>query len=240
MTSLKKLVFRVLVLAKNTKCFFYKPTKNQFKQNIPYHSQFASREHIDDFLSGNKSVLDDPKWKASGTETREQYAIWAWNGCGMACLQMILEDKHNKKIPFAKLGEKSLAFDCYTPNKIALESKDYKNYYNGLFYSPFLTYIQKEYNLKGKIVSPMIVKEIVQALDHKQYVIASVHPGIRTPEISPTDNRGHLILVVGYDWNKKVLYLHNPSGLYKHSQEFAKISFKNFSKFFQNRGMIIY
>ncbi len=157
----------------------------------------------------------------------------------MACLQMILSQKLHRKISLVELGEKCLEYGGYTINHQAEKIKDYKNYYNGLFYKPFTTFVKNEYKLNAEILSPMVYKEIIQALDINNFVIASVHPSIRNPESSPTDRRGHLVLIVGYDITKNIFYLHNPSGFYNTSQKFAEISIRDFNKFFANRGIKI-
>ncbi|HSW96862.1 MAG TPA: C39 family peptidase [Candidatus Saccharimonadales bacterium] len=239
MKSVKKIVWKCIFLYKTLQYITYSPQKAQRKVAIPYYSQFTSRKLVSDFLTKTKAVQEDPHWRESGAKTKEEYEIWAWNGCGMVCLQMILSQKFHKKIPFVTLGRTCEAYGGYSINKKAKEKHDYKNYYDGLFYNPFLTFIQKEYNLKAKILSPMIHKEIIKALDTNNFVVASVHPAIRNPASIPNDNRGHLILIVGYDMNKNNFYLHNPSGLYNTSQEFAEISFKDFTKFFAGRGIVI-
>jgi uncharacterized protein YvpB len=235
----KKLRLRYILFYKNLLYVAYRPKRKQIKLPIPYYSQFISRELIRDFLNNTVPIQNDPKWKESGAKTKEEYERWAWNGCGMVCLQMILSYKFHKKLPFVELGKRCLAYHGYTIHEKAKEKHDYKNYYDGLFYTQFLTFIQKEYNLNAKIISPMIEKEIITALDANNFVIVSVHPAIRNPESIPDDNRGHLVLVVGYDINKNIFYLHNPSGLYMTSQEFAEIGFQDFTKFFAQRGIVI-
>ncbi len=39
---------------------------------------------------GAAALLDYPLWQQSGAQTVEEYAQWATNLCGMACLKMIL------------------------------------------------------------------------------------------------------------------------------------------------------
>ncbi len=239
MKLIKKIIWKCIFFYKKLQYIPYSPQKKQLKLNLPYYSQFISRELIDDFLHNKKSVQNDPKWKESGAKTKEEYEIWAWNGCGMVCFQMILSQKLHKKIPFVELGKKCCAYGGYTINEKAKEKRDFKNYYDGLFYTPFIIFIQKEYRLKAKVISPMVYKEIIRALDTNNFVIASVHPAIRNPESIPNDNRGHLVLIVGYDMDKNIFYLHNPSGLYNTSQEYAEISFKDFNKFFAKRGILV-
>lgn len=206
---------------------------------MPYYSQSVSSDLIDDIVRGNTLAQNDPRWKESGATSKEEYAIWAHNGCGMACLKMILEKKLSKKIPLVKLGKTCKKYGGYTDNKKAQQNNDYTNYYKGLFYKPFVTFIRKEYQINGHVLSPLIQKEIIQALDNQKFAVTSVHPDIKTPTRAPKGKGGHLVLVVGYDLEKRVFYLHNPSGVYKKSQEYVEISFSAFNRFFAKKGIII-
>lgn len=69
--------------------------------------------------------------------------------------------------------------------------------------------------------------------------MASVSPHIKKPKQFNSKKGGHLILILGYDLDKKILYLHNPSGIYRESQEYAEVSFKDFKKFFDFKGIVI-
>lgn len=228
---------KAIILSKKLRYIFYTPQKYSYSiKNVPYFSQFASQDLVEAFVQGEKEILDDPKWKQSGAKTKEEYAIWANNGCGMACLQMILAKQTGKTLPLVHLGKKCLEYGGYRLNK---QTSNYRNYYNGMFYQPFVTFIQKEFALTGKIVAPMILKEILQAIDTDNYVIASVDPLIRKPHEKAKTKQDHLILIIGYDKQNQLLYFHNPSGIYKQSQEYVAISFSNFSKFFAQRGIVI-
>lgn len=241
MKKLKGFIFQIIVLIKKFRYLFFHPKQDQvlFKE-IPYHSQFASKEDVQLYISGKKNVLDDPKWKTSGAKKREEYAIWAWNGCGMVCLQMILEYRLHKNIPFVELGKRCLAYGGYRINKRAQKENDYNNYYDGLFYQPFIKFIKNEFHLTAYTNGQMIYQEIINELDRNKLVIASVSPNIRNPKSSPHARGGHLVLMVGYDMPKQCFYLHNPSEIYKASQEFTEISFTDFNTFFAHRGIVIH
>lgn len=239
MQFIKKLLFQALLSAKKCLHFFKAPQTKYVKIPVPYRAQFASPELIQSFISGERSVFDDKNWRKSGARTKHEYAIWAWNGCGMSCLQMILEHK-GQNFSHAELGCMCLTYGGYVKNETAAANKDYKNYYEGLFYAPFVACIRQEFALHAQVVSPMTITEILRALEKEQLVTASVHPDIRVPDAVPTGMRGHLVLVVGYDLDKKLLFLHNPSGYYNSSQEFAEVSFSQFEKFFTHRGIVIH
>ena len=115
-----------------------------------------------------------------------------------------------------------------------------ENDLQGLFYAPFVTFIQKEFGLKGQVVSLLSSEDIVSALDRGNLVIVSVNPLIRNTDLKPPAKGGHLVLVIGYDIKKSTLTYHNPSGDTRTSQEAVQISFKDFKRFFAYRGIIVH
>jgi hypothetical protein len=161
---------------------------------------------------------------------------------------MILAHRFKKIYPLAELGKKCMKYGGYTDNSSKFDTQKLlshgkpipSDYLGGLFYEPFLRFIENEFKLKGKIVKPLIVSDIVKAIADKNYVIASVNSSIRNPSLTPKSKGGHLILVTGYDLNKKLLYIHNPSGLFNKSQEHFPVSFNDFEKFFAYRGVVIH
>lgn len=234
-----RIVFYIRILLKKIKYSFTFPRNKKFlHKGVTYYSQFESKELVGDFLSGLKDVTSDPLWKQSGAKTKEEYSIWSWNGCGMSCLKMILKYKTKTVWPLVELGKRCLKYDGYRVNEQAKYANDFKNYYDGLFYRPFLQFVTKEFGLNAEVRSPLVIKEIIIELDKGNFVITSVSPAIRDIN-SERNDRGHLVLVLGYDLDKKLLYFHNPSGLPGKSQEYVKISFKDFEKFFNHRGIII-
>ena len=61
------------------------------RDKVPYFSQWETPEMTLSVLAeGSAALLRDPLWRQSGAETVEDYARWAVNVCGMACLKMIL------------------------------------------------------------------------------------------------------------------------------------------------------
>ncbi len=198
--------------------------------DVPYFSQWESRELNAKILSHAIDTKDDPKWKLSGATSKQEYEDWSWVGCGMACTKMLLAHKTGKIIPLVELGKKCTEYGGYSyPLK---ESK-------GLHYVPYVKFIKAEFGLNAKLIVPLIIDEVITALNAEYYVIASVSPDIRTPEVNPTHKGGHLVLMLGYDLNEKEFYFHNPSGISTSTQEYASISFDDFSKFFGQRGIVI-
>lgn len=199
-------------------------------ENVPYFAQWESRELVEGIIKRKIEATDDPRWKESGADNKAEYSLWSWNGCGMACLRMILGTTNHKVIPLVKLGKQCLARDVYQQ---PLESSP------GLFYKPFVTFIEKEFGWKGKASSSLTALEIKRTLSQSGYVIASVTPEIRHPNKKPIRKSGHLVLLLGYDDTNEVFYLHNPSGS-DDTQEYCEISYKDFAKFFSNKGILIF
>lgn len=110
----------------------------------------------------------------------------------------------------------------------------------GLFYAPFVTFIKKEFRLKGVVVSLLSIEEIIHALDQGNLVSSSVSPLIRDVNLKPVSKGGHLVLVIGFDQKESFLIFHNPSGDTKASQEAVHIPLSDFERFFAHRGIIIH
>ncbi len=237
---ISSVIFRCIYIIKTIKYSFYiRDISFYLIKNMPYYSQFASPDLVDKILEGDIQAQVDPRWKESGAKTKEEYAIWGHNGCGMACFKMILEKKLGKQLTLTQLGNVCKNYGGYKMNLRAKKEHDLPKYYDGLFYKPFLVFINNEFGLNGNIVAPMVLNEIIKSLSEKKFVIISVHPDIKKPSQTPKGKRGHLVVALGYDWNKKVLYLHNPSGTYDKSQKIGGISFTDFNKFFARRGIVI-
>ncbi len=200
-------------------------------RRVPYFGQWESPELIDKILTGKIRAADDPKWRQSGAETADEYEQWSWNCCGMACLKMILADVRGQTIPLVQLANQCLKYGGY---QLPLENSP------GLFYRPFLQFIEAEYGLAGQSINTLTLGEIVEALANNCLVIASVDPAIRNQQSSPQRQGGHLILIIGYSRKHRVLYFHNPSGNTPESQQMVKISFNRFEHFFSNRGLTIW
>ena len=197
---------------------------------VPYYSQWESPPLVRKIIRDEILAQDDPLWRKSGAKSREEYELWAGNMCGMACLKMIVEHKFGKRISIITLGKRCMEFGGYIERGKTI---------NGLYYRPFIRFIEQEFELQGKVIGNLSLNRIMKELSQKNYVVASVSHKIRYPDVEPVTNGGHLILMLGYDLDKEILLFHNPSGDTTENQEYAKISFSRFSKFFAGRGIII-
>jgi hypothetical protein len=199
-------------------------------ENVPYFSQWESPKLVEGILSGKFDAKNDPNWKSSGAKTKDEYALWSANACGMTCTKMILAKEIGKAIPLVELANKSLPYGVY---RLPLEDSV------GLLYAPYINFLSKEFSLTAKLVRPLTVNQIVHELSQNNYVIASVSPKIRNANDTPPNKGGHLVLLLGYDLNKNELSFHNPSGFKPETQSYAAISFNDFKKFFGGRGLIV-
>lgn len=228
---LKQLVFTLEKMIKEISSLRFQPKKKQFlHRNVPYFSQWESKDLVKDIIARTVSAQDDPLWRKSGAKTKREYELWSWNGCGMACLKMILAFILKKEIPLVKLGTVCQKYGGYLPKNNGLK---------GLFYKPFLTCVKREFGLNATIIAPMVVSDIIQELEKGNFVIASVHPDIRTHTAKPSQKGGHLVLMLGYDMEQQSFSLHNPSGTTSKTQEYFKIPFTTFCNFFAYRGIAI-
>lgn len=228
---MRQLKRKAVLLAKQAHAKLRRKThKPRFiHQHLPYFSQWESRELVEKIITKQIEAKDDPRWRESGAKDVKEYTSWSWSCCGMACLKMILAHKTNEVIPLVTLGKQCVKYDGY---KLPLEN------HPGLYYKPFVQFTKEKYSLNGKATSALTLTDIKNTLSSGGYVIASVTPEIRFPEKDPAKKGGHLVLLFGYDDSRQIIYLHNPSG-FKDSQEKVVISYSQFRKFFDNKGIMI-
>lgn len=229
---MRNLKHKIIITAKNSYSLVKNPkiAERMVREDVPYFSQWESQDLVEDIVSGKMSASDDPRWKKSGAKTTDEYALWSWAVCGMACLKMILAHTQNKNVPLLELAQKCTEYGGY---QLPIEDS------RGLFYKPFVKFVQKEYDLKAKASSALSLNDIKYTLSKNSYVIASVTPEIRHPDKKPAKKGGHLILVHGYDDTKKVIYFHNPSGISK-TQQNVSLGYDYFQSFFSHKGIIVF
>src|SRR4030042_5440757 len=154
----KNLIKKSLIPLKNLRYDIFKPKARRFlNEKMPYYSQWESREMVDGLIAGKQKAEDDPKWRLSGAKNKLEYINWSWNTCGITCLQMILSYLKNTKIPLVGLAKRSMAYGVFKLDKGAFAKGDYLKSLDGLFYQPFLEFIDQEFDLKGRIISPMVL-----------------------------------------------------------------------------------
>ncbi|QWW69932.1 C39 family peptidase [Rhizobium sp. WYJ-E13] len=203
---------------------------NQPKLTVPYFSQWESPEMTLPVLAEGASALHrDVNWKNSGAETVEEYARWAVNVCGMACLKMIL----------AARGEAhsilSLARACTTYGGYVVNEADAS--IKGLIYAPFVTFVRERFGLSADVKTQVPAETIAEILSSHRFFIASVSSAIRWPEREPPGKGGHLVLVTAADEDS--VRFHNPSGHERATQADVTLPLAAFDRFFANRGIAV-
>lgn len=201
---------------------------NPVVQRVPYFSQWESPELVSDLVTGTRRASQDPRWRNSGAESPESYEFWSGRVCGVACLRMAL------KFWF---GAVPTAFDivreCLDAGAYRLDGQQV----HGLIYAPFADYVTSRWRIQADSRPQLSVSELRDLIREGALPLLSVHKSIRTPEVTPPGRGGHLVLGVGA--SDAAIYLHNPSGFYSVSQEFAELSWRDFDRFYAGRGVVL-
>ncbi|MEJ8545819.1 C39 family peptidase [Brevibacillus borstelensis] len=198
---------------------------------VPYFSQWESRKLVRDFLSGSVLPADDPLWQQSGATDQEEYATWSFHICGMACLKMLLAHRQKRIAPTIELMKQCREYGGY----VLGEDGTIK----GLFYRPFVSFVADKFGLQAEVKEHTPMEEIGELLDQGHVYIASVHPSIRTPEVTPPRQGGHLVYVFGHNAQRQEVVFHNPSGDTPESQENVRLRREVFARFYAGRGILI-
>jgi hypothetical protein len=200
------------------------------RDNVPYFSQWETPGMTLPVLAeGSAALLRDPLWRQSGAETVEEYARWAVNVCGMACLKMILAARGDLH-PTLALARTCTSYGGYVVNELDASIK-------GLIYAPFVTYVRERFGLSAETMTGVAAESIPSMLADRPFFIASVNSGIRWPERMPPSKGGHLVLVTAA--SAEVIRFHNPSGHDAASQADVTLPLAVFDRFFANRGIAV-
>ncbi len=208
---IKKVLFKILLLAKEIKDIFSTPLVSKYiHKDLPFYTQ-----------------------DKTGARDKKGHEIWKNNGCGLACLKMILKYQLKKEYSIVDLGSLSMKYGCF---KRSIKPNMPWDWLDGLFYKPFVVFIKEEFGLQGQVVSPMTVLDMLKETASGNFVIASVSSSLSSMS-KPNMKRGHLVLISGYDLNKGVIYLHNPS--WYQPKPYERVLVKDFKRYFANRGIVI-
>ena len=201
-------------------------------RSVPYFSQFETPDIINAYeREPSEAVLAaDPLWAASGAADRAEYARWAANVCGMACLKMILAAFGMDPRPTLALARECTAHGGYV---VDAQSGAIK----GLIYAPFVTYLAERFGLAATVVTGIAASDIPAHLPPGGFLIASVHPTIRRPDTEPPAKGGHLVLVTAA--SGQAITFHNPSGHTDRSRVDATLPPTDFARFFAGRGIVV-
>ncbi|MCA1408633.1 C39 family peptidase [Ensifer sp. IC3342] len=195
---------------------------------IPYFSQWETPEMtLPVYAEGSSALVRDPLWRNSGAETVEEYARWAVNVCGMACLKMVLAAR-GEIHPTLSLARGCTEFGGYVVDHTNDSIK-------GLIYAPFVAFVRERFGLTANTLVKVDSKNIPALLSRWQFFIASVHSEIRWPSRTPPTKGGHLVLVTAA--TSDAIRFHNPSGHDAESQANVVLPLNEFDRFFANRGI---
>ncbi|MFF7451582.1 MULTISPECIES: C39 family peptidase [unclassified Streptomyces] len=196
---------------------------------VPYYSQWESAELVPEFITGRLDAADDPLWQKSGADSPQEYAFWAPRMCGVACLRMALDYAKHPVPPSLPLLHELSAAGAYLRDG---------NTVKGLIYQPFADHVTRHYGLAAQACPDLPAHQLPDIIDSGDLVLVSVHKTIRTPDLDPPGQGGHLALAVGA--SAEHVMLHNPSGLPGQSQQFATLTWNRFEHFYATRGVILH
>ena len=200
-------------------------------RKVPYFSQWETPDMTLAVVAegARPALLKDPLWASSGARDIEEYAHWAANLCGMACLKMVLAARTGKAVPIMELAMGCREYGGY------VEEPDGR--IKGLIYAPFIPFVRDRFGLNARVVTGITAADIADILTQSEFFIASVHHSIRWPETEPPTKGGHLVLVTAINGN--MIRFHNPSGHVDATRENAEMTLEMFAKFFAGRGIAI-
>lgn len=197
----------------------------------PYFAQWESAELVAEFLAG-RDARSDSRWADSGAADAEEYARWAEHLCGVACLRMAL-GALGLPVPNAhELRRAMQAEGGY------VEEAD--GTIRGLIYAGAVAWLGKAHGIAARVVLDIAAADIPSLLraGRGALLIASVHPGIRRPAVTPPTRGGHLVLVFDAAPDA-MLRFHNPSGDTPATRANVPMGAAVFGRFFAGRGIAI-
>ncbi|MBC3843373.1 hypothetical protein GXW82_33635 [Streptacidiphilus sp. 4-A2] len=196
---------------------------------MPYYSQWESPELVGAIIERQINAADDPGWRRSGAQTPQEYEFWSWRACGMACLRMALEHWRGAAPVMMDLARDFLAAGAYVQRE--------DGGLDGLIYAPFADRTRARFGLYAQARPDLPLRDIRTELLAGRLVMLSVHPSIRDYRTDPPRRGGHLVLAVGF--SPQAVTFHNPSGLYRDSQEYATVPWDRLEHFYAGRGVVL-
>lgn len=208
--------------------------------------QWESPDLVRAILDGDVAARDDPRWANSGAADIDQYEFWSWRCCGMACLRSVLLARSGSAPGTVTLALETLAAGGYRlrygpsgPDEAGVpEGVD------GLIYAPFVTYLARRWQITATVEADLSIEALVGHVGRGAWVMASVHPGIRRPELTPPSRGGHLVLVhamaAQVGGGPVQVVLHNPSGDTAATQADVHVTATDFDRFFAGRGVVFH
>lgn len=194
----------------------------------PYRAQWESPGLVTAFLAGRDAVTD-PLWQASGATDAAEYALWSEHLCGCACLQMVLGALGRGVPPIHAIRRAVQGLGGYVVQPDGA--------IRGLIYAGAVAWLAEQ-GIPARIVLDLPAEEIAPLVEGGRLFIASVHPGIRWPDLEPPSRGGHLVLIFGQLATGELRF-HNPSGDTPARRADARLPPAAFGRFFAGRGILV-
>ena len=142
----------------------------------------------------------EENWQEAGAPTQEEYELWKWNVCGMACLKMILKYVTGQGYKTIELAKKCSQYGGYLPEQV--KEKNGKKIIPGLFYKAFARFVKKEFGFKVLPTNKLSLRRIKYELSRGNLIMVS---------ISSEAGERHLVVVTGYDDGGKTITVNDPA-----------------------------
>jgi hypothetical protein len=201
------------------------------RTEIPYRSQYASPELAGEIAAGRVTLEQDPRWREAGARDRQEYVRWARCGCGMACLQMILEARGGPAPPLVELGRRAIAYGGY-------EARPPRGF-GPLVYAGFVDFAAAEFGLAARVAAQLPLDELLRAVAADEVVLASVSAEIRSLAAEPARRGGHLVLVIDCSADARRLCFHDPAGDRSDNARAVWLDRDSFARFYAERGIAV-
>ncbi|MFI9624147.1 peptidase [Streptomyces sp. NPDC052042] len=169
---------------------------------MPLPATSASPDLVGPIVEGGADPATDPAWAESGASSRAEYARWAGHLCGVTCLRRALGPGAPSLF---ELRDGAIEYGAYT--------QDAEGVIRGLIYAPFAQYAREVHGLDATVHRHLSSREILGLLDGGRTVLASVHHGIRRPDLPPPRKGGHLVLLTARTADGTGVHFHSPSGI---------------------------
>ncbi len=207
------------------------PKKIRVENDVPYVSQFATPQFSEEILKNKVPKTEDPGWKDIGASSPEEYAAWVTTQCGMACTAMALKHLKGESPKLLELSREALSAGVYASEGEVITDMRYREFRDWV----------SSHGLQAMVYSRLSISGVQYLLSEGNLVMVSVNPNIRGYETAPkTQKGGHLVLVTGYDKERKTITLNNPSGFVStNTQEKHTIPLSEFRSFYAGRGIAL-
>lgn len=174
--------------------------------NVPFYSQRIGR-----------------RWQEMGFPSKEVAALWEWEACGIACLQIVLEALTGRTAP--RIYDLIVAVDA---------AGGYRK--DAGWIHEALAAKAREFGLRSYRRRILIPEKIAAFINQQMIVAVSVGVGFEERKKS-----GHLALVIGYKTIGRTLagfFVHHPSALREYEWKRRFVDVQRFREHFSGNAII--